>query len=313
MKKQQTIFGAAGAGGAGGKGGSKKSVKKKKVVGKGVVTITFGDSGENHVGNQMIGKKVEVGQGFTYSDFVAASSRANDMGFDTEIIDLHDPIRQLINSNGIAPGKVIQPAYIILIKDAVNKEHADAIYAEMNTFDWDTKYWDTRRSKVLNKHARSNVCFDSFSQEPDYENGKGTIIPFDRLPRLKAVKMLIADIFGDKAKEMIGEGNRYNDRTKNGIGYHGDAERQKVVAVRINEADENGETGTMPICWNWFYQCKPVGENFRLEIPHGCIYAMSEYATGFNWKYRSKYTLRHAAGGDKYILFGKKYDKKLKK
>ena len=42
MKKQQTIFG---------------EVKK---VGKGVVTITFGDSGENHVGNQMIGQKVEL-------------------------------------------------------------------------------------------------------------------------------------------------------------------------------------------------------------------------------------------------------------
>jgi hypothetical protein len=258
----------------------------------------------------MIGQKVEVGQGFTHSDFVAARTRANEMGFDTEIIDLHDPIRDLINTNGIAPGKVIQPAYIILIKNAVSKEDADAIYAEMNTFDWDTKYWDTRRSKVLNKHARRNVCFDSFAQSPDYENGKGTIIPFDRLPRLKAAKKLIADIFGDKAKEMIGEGNRYNDRTKNGIGYHGDAERLKVVALRVNEADENGETGTMPICWNWFYQSKPVGENFRLEIPHGCIYAMSEYATGFNWKYRSKYTLRHAAGGDKYILFGKKYDKK---
>ena len=285
------------------------AAKKGAAAKKGVVTITFGDSGENHVGNQMIGQKVDVGQGFTYDDFVAARDRAQKMGFNAEIIDLRDLIRNLINTNGIAPGKVIQPAYIILIKDAVSKKDADAVFGEMNTFEWDTKYWDTRRKKVLNKHARSNVCFDSFSQEPDYENGKGTIIPFDKLPKLKAVKKLIADIFGDKAKEMIGEGNRYNDRTKNGIGYHGDAERLKVVALRVNEADVNGETGTMPICWNWFYQSKPVGENFRLEIPHGCIYAMSEYATGFNWKYRSKYTLRHAAGGKKYILFGKKYDK----
>ena len=307
MKKQQTIFGKS-LGEC-----SKKNVKKKKVVGKGVVTITFGDSGENHVGNQMIGQKVEVGQGFTYDDFVAARDRAQKMGFNAEIIDLRDLIRNLINTNGIAPGKVIQPAYIILIKDAVSKKDADAVFGEMNTFEWDTKYWDTRRKKVLNKHARSNVCFDSFSQEPDYKNGKGTIIPFDKLPKLKAVKKLIADIFGDKAKEMIGEGNRYNDRTKNGIGYHGDAERLKVVALRVNEADVNGETGTMPICWNWFYQSKPVGENFRLEIPHGCIYAMSEYATGFNWKYRSKYTLRHAAGGDKYTTLKNTLKTTLKK
>ena len=34
-----------------------------------VVTITFGDSGENHVGNQQIGVKVQTGQGFNYNDF----------------------------------------------------------------------------------------------------------------------------------------------------------------------------------------------------------------------------------------------------
>ena len=66
--------------------GSKK--KSCVNVGKGVVTITFGDSGENHVGNQMIGQKVDVGQGFTHADFLAASSRATKMGFDAEIIDL---------------------------------------------------------------------------------------------------------------------------------------------------------------------------------------------------------------------------------
>ena len=40
---------------------------------------------------------------------------------------------------------------------------------EMESFKWDDKYWDKRRKKVLNKHARENVCFDDYSSEPNYE------------------------------------------------------------------------------------------------------------------------------------------------
>jgi hypothetical protein len=35
-------------------------------------------------------------------------------------------------------------------------------------FKWDEKYFDTRRQKVLNKHARKNVCFSDNYQKPDY-------------------------------------------------------------------------------------------------------------------------------------------------
>ena len=43
-------------------------------------------------------------------------------------------------------------------------------------FDWDRKYWCNRRKRVLNKHARANVCFGSTSCEPDYENKKGRMV-----------------------------------------------------------------------------------------------------------------------------------------
>ena len=36
------------------------------------------------------------------------------------------------------------------------------------------------------------------------------------------------------------------------------------------------------------------------SIEHGDMYIMSEKATGFDWKSKSKYTLRHAAGCQKY-------------
>jgi hypothetical protein len=37
---------------------------------KSVITVTFGDAGENHVGNQQIGTKVQEGDGFTLQDFL---------------------------------------------------------------------------------------------------------------------------------------------------------------------------------------------------------------------------------------------------
>lgn len=55
-------------------------------------------------------------------------------------------------------------------------------------FEWDTKYFDTRRQKVLNKLARHNVCFNDNYQAPDYANKKGTIIPWKNVPILYHVK-----------------------------------------------------------------------------------------------------------------------------
>ena len=39
---------------------------------KAVITVTFGDSGENHIGNQQIGNRVREGDGFTLLDFQRA-------------------------------------------------------------------------------------------------------------------------------------------------------------------------------------------------------------------------------------------------
>ena len=84
----------------------------------------------------------------------------------------------------------------------------------MNTFKWDYKYYDTRRSKVLNKRARTNVCFGQESIEPDYENKQGRIISYDDVPLLKLVKSKLPLIIGNKGKNLICEGNRYYDIKK---------------------------------------------------------------------------------------------------
>ena len=40
---------------------------------------------------------------------------------------------------------------------------------------------DERRKKVLNKHARTNVCFDVEECEPDYENKQGRVVSWESL------------------------------------------------------------------------------------------------------------------------------------
>jgi len=281
---------------------------------KSVITVTFGDSGENHVGNQMIGEKVQEGQGFTLEDFQKAKEIVETINPEA-IVTIHNLKELLIDNIGeknttenitIGMLEYLPDTALIIIENILSQELADKIETELNTLTWDTKYWDTRRQRVLNKRARSNLCFDENDQEPDYENGKGRIVSFSRLPNLEKIKTSLGKIFGEKGQHLIGEGNRYPDRTKNGIGFHGDAERLKVVALRLNEADENGDRGTMPICWQWFHRSKPIGKKFTLDIQHGTIYAMSEYTTGFNWRKSSLYTLRHAAGGKKYTDLKKK-------
>ena len=276
---------------------------------KSVITVTFGDSGENHVGNQQIGCRVNEGDGFTLEDFQNAKKYIND-NFPEAVVNIYDMKELLIDCVGdknttetITEGMLeyLPDTVMIEIENLVDSDLADAIEQELSALEWDRKYWDVRRQKVLNKRARKNLCFDKNSQEPDYENGKGRIVSFDSLPNLSRAKELIAKVFGKKGENLIAEGNGYDDRTKHGIGYHGDAERLKVVALRLNEADENGDRGTMPICFQWYHKFKRIGDKFKLQVKHGAIYGMSEYATGFNWKQSSLYTIRHAAGGEKYI------------
>lgn len=91
---------------------------------------------------------------------------------------------------------------------------------------------------------------------------------------------------------MQAEGNYYYDTKKTGIGFHGDSERCIVVAARLCES--------IPLVYNWFHNSEAIGSRVELNINHGDIYVMSEKAVGTDWKKKSIYTLRHAAGCSKF-------------
>ena len=103
---------------------------------------------------------------------------------------------------------------------------------------------------------------------------------------------------------MKAEGNYYYNPEKCGIGYHGDSERKIVVGVRLGVS--------IPLCYQWFYKSKPIGDRIRLDLNHGDIYIMSAKAVGNDWRKRSIYTLRHSAGCDKYTIIKDKSKKNTK-
>jgi|SRR5579872_1583069 len=153
------------------------------------------------------------------------------------------------------------------------------------------------RGRVVNKLARHNLCFSEESQEPDYCSGKGRIIPYRDVPNLHELLLQLPKIFGPKSKNLVTEANYYYDITKNGIRFHGDSERKKVIAIRLG--------ATIPLHYQWFSNSKPIGERIKLSINHGDIYIMSEKAVGYDWKKRKIPTLRHAAGATKYLTVKK--------
>ena len=100
------------------------------------------------------------------------------------------------------------------------------------------------------------------------------------------------NLFGDAAQNLAAEGNHYYDPKKCGIGFHGDAERKIVVALKL------GAESCLE--FQWFLRNKPIGGRLRIEFSGGDAYAFSEKATGRDWKSSSFPTLRHAAGCEKF-------------
>jgi alkylated DNA repair dioxygenase AlkB len=234
---------------------------------------------------QMIG---EIGDaGFTLDELKKAKKWFKSKDSEVHIYEL---------CGGLDDDVEHDPAYILIAKkgaDAILKEisnTSDNFFDEQKKLPMDKKA--LMYGRVVNKHARWNLCFGPEAQDPDIESGKGTIVPFEDVPCLEHIRISLPKILGKSAENLVVEGNYYYDSEKCGIGYHGDTERTKVVAVRLGK--------TMPICYQWYHNSEPVGENMSFDIEHGDLYVMSDKAVGRDWKKKSIYTLRHAAGCAKF-------------
>jgi hypothetical protein len=285
------------------------------------ISITFGECAENHVGMQMVGS--ECASGFTVQELEQAKAKFEAVGLTCELVPLTPP--------EACPEDQREDAAVLIIRQAVPKllelgagvasgiadadadagdgdgdgnghgdgsetngnatVHTNDLRREMTSLKWDSKAF--MYGRVVDKHARYNLVFSEEAQAPDYANKKGTIVEWARLPLLASVRNQLGSFLGPKADRLQGEGNLYFDASKCGIGYHGDAERKIVVAIRLGY--------TNPLHYTWFRKFKPVSDTVKLTLHDGDMYVMSEKATGNDWKSSSKFTLRHAAGAAKFL------------
>ena len=235
-------------------------------------TITFCDRAENHVGMQQIGTNVE--SGFDLRDLDVIRRKLLAKGITSDIYDLN------LESENLG-------AYILLVKNFCQQIATDNLFAELSGLTWDSKA--RMYGRVVNKHARHNLCFDDGSQEPDYVNGRGRVVDFSSVPGLATIREVLTELTGQK---FVAEGNYYFDVDKCGIGYHGDSERKMVVGIRSG--------ASMSLVYQWYYKLQPVEDRMEFQLDDGDMYIMSEKATGNDWHKKNIYTLRHAAGCSKF-------------
>ena len=252
-------------------------------------TLTYGDRMESHQGMQIVGTMSD--KGFSEEDLNKIKEYFDELGAVTELIYLNEFLPKELPKE--KENEEVEKAYLLIIKNGVNCIYpnlSENLKKEHSRLEYDKHYYDTRRSKVLNKLARWNLCFDDVGQVADFKNKKGTIVAYEDVPFTKLLRANICSIVNDNLLKL--EANYYYDITKTGIKDHGDGERRKVVGVRIGKNN--------PLAFKWYYKSEHIGTKFEIVLSDGDIYVMSEKAVGTDWKKRNILTLRHSAGCSKY-------------
>lgn len=263
----------------------KRHMPKSHIESGSTITITFGDRAENHTGMQIIGEDAK--EGFSNEDLVTIYYNLVKFGMKPQFYDLQK----------ILPGPSVEQsrkASIIVIPNMIDAEEAKEMFSELVDLDWDKKAF--MRGRVVNKKARYNLIFSDCDQEPEYQTGKGRIINIQRTPLLQRMQKRLPSLFGEKASNLVAEGNYYYDNKICGIGYHGDAERKITIGLRLGNR--------LPLYFRWYQKGKPCSPEAQIMINSGSLYIMSNVALGRDWKKRNIMTLRHAAGwkGTNYVF-----------
>ncbi len=301
----------------------------KKLMDSERMALTCAPGGENNRGMEIIGRMPIKGEGFTADDIekLGPYFKGTEYGVWVGMFTYERAVA-VLDLNALSLCEKVDAlgdedqARVLILRNWCGNWHGglsmdELIYKEISALRWDAEYLDPNkyrteivdgkeikvRGKPMNKRARRNLCFVAGrEQEPAVLEGKGTIYDLKNMEFLnKAVERLREDIVdgliavGSKTKVIINvvEGNRYYDLKNTGIGFHGDTERVVVICLSIGGFN-------YPMRWQWFKNAYPIGKPIEIFLNSGDVYVMSEKAVGSDWKLRSKYTLRHAAGASKY-------------
>ena len=247
--------------------------------------ITFGETAILHTGSSEIGCIRDCG--FSVDELRKIKE---DLKENTELVILSNVLPKNIQKENEAAVLILRDGVKLLLGSDKTKK----LKKEQSNIEYDKKYFDKRRNKTLNKRARYNIVFgeEEVSHSDDYK--KFSIVPFSKLKYLNKIRKNLPKILGSKAKNLNAEGNYYFHKNS-GIGFHGDSERKIVICLSL------GDSSIVRYNWRMPGSSDKYGSNIDLKINNGDIYIMSEKATGFDWKKRSKVRLVHAAGSEKYI------------
>lgn len=249
-------------------------------------TLTFGECAENHYSMEKIGTRDEFG--FSPEELRYFAEQFPDS---SELIDL----RFLMSHSNVE----LPESLFLVIRDPYPRQREyleEALLKDQLTFDangylngieWDKKKFQYK--KVVNSHARHNVCFDKLGEHllrpPNYEEGKGTVYNIDALLPLMDLHHKICDLTGSRLKV---EGNLYYDLDKCYIGFHGDKERRKVVGYRVG--------APFPLHFRWHITSQVISEIYTVHLNSGDMYFMSDFTTGSRTQKGTKISIKHAAG-----------------
>ena len=257
-------------------------------VNKQTITITFGEQVENSYRDKKIGKIRD--NGYTVRELRDIQAKFNNDGYIAELIELN----KLLPDDAAA-----EEAAVLLIRNGIHAfmgDNKDDLMDEQVNLEWNKKWlW---YGSVKNRSARYALVYAEHDIEPDYEHGISRVISFNRLPLLTKVREGLPKYFGDKAANLLAEGNNYYDVNKCYIGYHGDFERKIVLAIRLGS--------DLPLRYMWYLGGEAKGDKCELVLSNGDMYLMSEKATGWDSRKRKIYVLKHSAGLEKNIKIKKK-------
>lgn len=246
------------------------------------LTITFCDQGENHIGNQKIGRLAP--NGFTYNELDEINKRLHGYGVVSYLINL---------GNYLPEGYGAYNAGVLVIKDGLKlfMESPDMLWNELRVLNYDKHA--LMYGQVKQKHARHNLCFGHTDQVANYAKGEGTVVSFDHLHVLSYVRKYLPELLNGKAANLVAEANHYYNVNKCGIGFHADKERKIVIGLRMG--------AKFPLCYYWYQNGVRISQRIDISLEHGDMYVMDEKACGFDGAKRTIPILRHAAGCEKYI------------
>jgi len=255
--------------------------------------ITFGECAILHTGGTEYGACRE--NGYSKKELIDIALHIHFCtGVDTEIIDL----------TSVLPEKVAaktEEACVLVIRNGASifvpspRKAANHLYYEQESkVKYDRKYYDSRRKQTLHKRARWNIVFGAEEQVASEDFTQCTVRAFSSLLFLNAFRNNLQLYLGERARGLYAEGNHYYE-DKSGIGFHGDSERKTVICLSL------GKSTTLRFQWRLPGSSEHTLSPIDIEVNHGDVYIMSEKATGFDWKHRSKVRVVHSAGSEKYI------------